>query len=298
MVRVCRVNPVRGRAIAWILLGVGAWLARPAVGGSAWVPIGPALGGTVLALAVDPATPTTLYLSTRPANNQAPGGAFKSIDGGTSWTSCNAGLAGGQVFQFAIDSSQPATIYAAASGIVFKSTDGARTWTAINAGLGGHEVVALALDPESPSTLYAGASQGGVFRTTNGGKSWRPTSLEAFGRVLALVVTATRPSTIYVATENGGVFRSSSGGNKWTLSYAGLSGTLIFSLAIDPLRGDPARWRVQDHERRPELGGGQSGLRHQRRSMGGGWAGTAHPSVLGGSRPEAMAEGWDGLGHF
>ncbi len=75
-------------------------------------------GGTVLALAIDPANPATLYAGTN-------GGVYKSADGGSSWTTVNSGVPLGTIAQaLAIDPSTPATLYAGTSdGGVFKSTN-------------------------------------------------------------------------------------------------------------------------------------------------------------------------------
>src|SRR6516225_7902247 len=84
-----------------------------------------AQGPTILALAIDPATPTTLYAGTEG------GGAFKSTDGGDSWTAINNGLTNLSVRALAIDPCTPMNIYAGTfGGGAFKSTDGGDSWTA------------------------------------------------------------------------------------------------------------------------------------------------------------------------
>src|SRR5258708_7951909 len=84
--------------------------------GPTWTGIGPG-GESALGLAVDPATPTTLYAGTQG------GGAFKSTNGGASWNTVNSGLPLNAVVQvLAIDPATPATLYAGVGG-VFKSTN-------------------------------------------------------------------------------------------------------------------------------------------------------------------------------
>ena len=60
----------------------------------------------VHALAIDPATPTTLYAGTDG------GGVFKSTDGGGSWSAVNTGLTDTYVHALAIDPATPTTLYA------------------------------------------------------------------------------------------------------------------------------------------------------------------------------------------
>src|SRR5437016_2862110 len=84
-----------------------------------WTAIGPE-GGTVTALAINPATPTTLY-----AGTFSGAGVFKSTNGGASWTAINSGLPGPQVaahvLALAIDPATPTTLYAGTNNGVFKS---------------------------------------------------------------------------------------------------------------------------------------------------------------------------------
>ena len=67
---------------------------------------------------------------------------------------------------------------------------------AANAGLTGAFVNALAIDPSAPQTIYAGMA-GGVFKTTNGGASWTPTTNATLANsfVNALAIDASAPAT-------------------------------------------------------------------------------------------------------
>ena len=63
-------------------------------------------GTDVYALAIDPATPSTLYAGT------GGGGVFKSTNGGGTWGAVNTGLTDTVVFALAIDPATPGTLYA------------------------------------------------------------------------------------------------------------------------------------------------------------------------------------------
>jgi len=78
-------------------------------GFNVWTSIGPE-GGNVSALAIDPATPATLYAGTWG------GGVFKSTNGGESWSAVNTGLTNTDVRALAIDPDTPATLYAGTWG--------------------------------------------------------------------------------------------------------------------------------------------------------------------------------------
>jgi photosystem II stability/assembly factor-like uncharacterized protein len=84
--------------------------------------VNPGLTNTfVNALAIDAATPATLYAGTN-------GGDYKSIDEGTSWTAFNSGLEATYITALAIDPATAATLYATSYGSVFKSTNGGTSW--------------------------------------------------------------------------------------------------------------------------------------------------------------------------
>jgi len=117
-------------------------------------------GESINALAIDPATPTTLYAGTD-------GGVFKSTNGGGHWSAVNAGLTNTNVRALAIDPVTPTTLYAGTGRGVFKSTNGGGHWSAVNTGLTNTDVRALAIDPATPTTIYAGTNGGGVFAVSH-----------------------------------------------------------------------------------------------------------------------------------
>lgn len=224
---------------ASLFAGTGRGIAQSLDGGARWYspfPLEPnALGlapagvvDQVLAVAVAPGTPPTIYAG-------IPGeGIAKSADGGTNWLA-PFGLAGQIVGALVVDPLIPATVYAGTAAGIFKTTDGGTNWTASNSGLGSASVRALALNPATPATLYA-ATASGIYRSLNGGTNWA-----AFNNGLAslpaqaLAIHPTTPATLYVGTA-GGVFKSANGGTNWAHLNTGLvGGSNITALAIDPV---------------------------------------------------------------
>jgi photosystem II stability/assembly factor-like uncharacterized protein len=125
-----------------------------------------------LSLAIDPAHPQTLWVSTINDNFNTPGQIYKSTDGATSWTVSNAGVSGPDVRALLVDATNPGTIYAASGGLgpanpggVYKSTDSGATWASISVGLPAQSALSLVLDPIDSTVLYAGTS-GGVYSIT------------------------------------------------------------------------------------------------------------------------------------
>src|SRR5919198_6268059 len=126
-----------------------------------------------------------------------------------------------------------ASTWFAAAGVALA---GVGVWGPSLGPLGG-DVTALAFDPHDPSTVYAGADSGaGVFKSSDGGRSWRAVNSGLTGdhatNVEALAVDPKMPSTVYAGTRDG-VFRSADGGRRWT---ATLTGQWVSAVAIDPRR--------------------------------------------------------------
>lgn len=95
---------------------------------------------------------------------------------------------------------------------------------------------ALAADPRDPDVLYAG-TDGGVFKSVDGGRSWRPSSRGLTTTFLfSLAVDPDRPDTLYAGAWDANVFKSTDGGESWTLSRRGLpeSPGAVRALVIDP----------------------------------------------------------------
>jgi photosystem II stability/assembly factor-like uncharacterized protein len=195
------------------------------------------LDARVFGLVMDPSESDTLY-----AGTLFPSGVFKSIDGGESWTSTNAGLdlgsADAGVGALAVDRSAPSTVYAGVfgkgSGGLFKSMDAGQSWTAINSGVTVKDIRALAIDPSTPRIVYAGTSGGGVFKTIDGAESWAESSTGLTDRrVVALAVDPRKSTTVYAGTAGGGVFRSTNSGETWSAFNGGLGNLVVNALAMD-----------------------------------------------------------------
>ena len=130
---------------------------------------------------------------------------------------------------------------------LYKSIDGAASWSndnygfggAVSSSFGGSQVTALVINPAQPSTIYAGSGNG-VFKSTNGGRTWTPMNNGLTSRnVTALVIHPSAINTLYVAVSSfgggSGVYKSTDGGNTWNLRNNGIIHTDLRSLAIDPV---------------------------------------------------------------
>lgn len=198
------------------------------------------------ALAVDQQNPKVIYAGTGESNMRNSvsigDGMYKSTDGGDNWT--RIGLDSTEhISRIVIDPTNSNTIYVAAPGPLwsdgthrglYKSTDAGKTWQKIlyiNAKTG---VADVELDPSQPNTLYAttwefrrtpysfnsGGAGSGIYKSTDGGATWKELSnglpKKPFGRVaLALAPSAPQNLWAIVESENTGLYISSDGGENW-----------------------------------------------------------------------------------
>lgn len=145
--------------------------------GDNWTPISDDLtkgAGAIRALAIAPSNSQVVYIATNDGNVQ------RSDDGGFTWTLLLDDNPGWPrvTREICVDPADALTVYLA--GAVFgapkvrRSTDGGQTWTVLDGDLPDVPVNVIAVDSRtSPPVLYAG-SDAGVFRTIDGGASWRP----------------------------------------------------------------------------------------------------------------------------
>jgi ligand-binding sensor domain-containing protein len=64
------------------------------------------------------------------------------------------------------------TIYAGTKDGLFKSADAGQTWTQV---LSRQKIMGIAVNPDNPRILYSVSEDGGVFRSQDGGASWKAT---------------------------------------------------------------------------------------------------------------------------
>ena len=186
-------------------------------------------------IAVAPSNPDVVWVGTGEANifraSMAGCGIYKSTDAGRTWQ--HMGLTDTQTIgRIIVHPKNPDIVYVAASGHewtdnemrgVFKTTNGGRSWTKIlykSARTGSNDLV---MDPRNPDTLYVanwqrirrkwsdprvepGYNEGGVMKTTDGGKTWTDASAglpapEHRGRI-GIDISLSKPDTLYALVDN------------------------------------------------------------------------------------------------
>lgn len=97
----------------------------------------------------------------------------------------------------------------------------------------GNGIKAMVVDPNDHSTVYAGVEGAGVFKTTNGGAVWSPTTPPPDLRVQALAIDRQLTAVLYAGTNGGGVFKSVDGGATWEDFNGTGAGELVNKSVLD-----------------------------------------------------------------
>jgi photosystem II stability/assembly factor-like uncharacterized protein len=196
----------------------------------------------VFCLVLDPAHPGTLYAGT------LFDGAFKTTNGGDTWTAINQGMPVMEsspdyyhsVNALALDPYHANRLVAIIEGRYY--TYGAAGWQKISTGMGyassGLFRSDLWFHPTESGVIYCTGDRLSVSR--DDGLTWEQLlGWDTSGHVSQAGFHPSTPGRIYAATEplfnfNGGVYRSDDGGEHWDLKTAGLTAASINSVATDP----------------------------------------------------------------
>src|SRR6266446_4464161 len=240
------------------------------------------------ALAVATSDSDVVWVGTGEANDRNSSdwgdGVYRSTDGGETWQS--VGLKESRtIARIVVDPKKPDVAYVAAMGNLwadggerglFKTTDAGKTWKLVLKAAAPHDARTgcgdVVIDPTNPQIVYAvlyarqrtpwsftsgpsvtgGEDVGGIFKSTDGGESWKKLGGGLPGQTgrIGLAVSASDPKLIMAVVQSyeggigalddlrsksGGVFRSEDGGERWKRTSALNPRPFYFSqIRIDP----------------------------------------------------------------
>ncbi len=244
-----------------------------------WRNIGPNRGGRSQAVAGSRARPLEYWFGA------TGGGLWKTTDGGTTWKAMtDRALTSSSVGAVAVCEANPDVVYVGMGETelrgnimqgdgVWKTTDGGKTWTHV--GLAQTQAIArIRVHPTDCDRAwvaalghpYAPNPDRGVFRTTDGGRTWRKTLFRSDrAGAVDLVLTPGRPDTMFAALwevsrtpwslssggAGSGLFRSTDGGATWTeiTRHPGLPAGTIGKIGVTVSGARPERvWAIVEAE--------------------------------------------------
>ena len=238
-----------------------------------WRSIGPLRGGRSIAASGVKGRPREAYFGA------VGGGLWKTTDGGENWTPVTDGqIKSSSVGALAVSESNPDVVYIGMGEScirgnimpgdgMYKSTDAGKTWTHI--GFGNDTVDAISkirVHPTNPDVVWVAvfgkygvnSEQRGVFKTTDGGKTWKKVLYRDHKTgAVDLSVDRRNPNTIYAALweayrveyqmssggPGSGLFKSTDGGDNWTeiTRNPGMPSGVVGRIGIDVSGADSNR---------------------------------------------------------
>jgi photosystem II stability/assembly factor-like uncharacterized protein len=232
-----------------------------------WRCIGPHRGGRVLAVSGVRGEPYTFYFGA------VAGGVWKTTDAGRTWTPIFDSQPIASIGALAVSTSDPNIIYVGTGEAdmrsdisfgagVYKSSDAGRSWSFL--GLSDtRQIGRVLVDPKNPDVVLVAAlghgfgpnSERGVYRTTDGGKSWtRVLYKNENTGAIDLAYDPDNSRTVYASLWNarrppynsyppitgpgGGLYKSTDGGATWKeIAGHGLPTGTLGRIGLDVVAG-------------------------------------------------------------
>jgi uncharacterized protein (TIGR03437 family) len=166
-------------------------------------------------------------------------GAFKSGDGGLTWTAISDGIppAGDgtlNIYQLWADPKSPQLLFAYTYRGLMRSTNGGAAWTPVTSPVA--TLTALTFDPLVPGTLYLAGYVAGsqsLYKSTDNGQTFTPLQpLPDLSGPTSLIADPSHAGVLYAGSFSG-IYQSVDSGLTWVRKAAGLI-THAFLLAADP----------------------------------------------------------------
>lgn len=170
----------------------------------------------------------------------------------------------------------------AASGGLWKTTDGGLNWRSIFDDQDVSSIGSISIAPSNPDIVWVGTGEtfiirpahamgDGIYKSEDGGKTWKNMGLEKTGRIGRVIVHPTNPNIVYVAAlghtfgpqQERGVFKTIDGGKTWERILFIDENTGAADIAIDPIKPDNllvGMWSIQINTWGLNSGGAGGGI--------------------------------------
>jgi photosystem II stability/assembly factor-like uncharacterized protein len=153
---------------------------------------------------------------------------------GLSFRSIGPALTSGRIADFAVNPCNHSEYYVAvASGHIWKTVNSGNTFDPVFDNYGAYAIGCLAIDPTNHNVVWAGTGENnhqralgygdGVYKTTDGGKSWKNMGLKESRQIGMIAIHPENPEVVFVAAEGSvwgpggerGLYKTADGGKTW-----------------------------------------------------------------------------------
>lgn len=228
-----------GTAGAWSTYTKGA-VYKSVDGGNSWEKLnqGANLDHVVISLAVDPSHPQIVWAAT--TDFSSTGTVYRSTDAGESWTPIDEQpFSIGTLNMITPHPSDPNEIFVGGYAGVARGTFDGNNWHFSYPIVDCRRAYGLVFAPTDPQLIYVGWKGDDqiprVSRSQDGGLTWGTNVIDRalINEPRTLAVDPINPNIVYLGANGGGVVKSLDGGQSWIPVNFGLSGVVVYDVAVD-----------------------------------------------------------------
>ena len=177
-----------------------------------------------------------------------PSDIYKSTDSGSTWSQTGTCETCSSIQRIIVDDNDPDIVWVASEGGLQKSSDGGQTWSGnvipylqeVENQISGNamaimpKVIGLDIHPSRPNIILASSSEYGVFRSTDGGKTWsHSNSGLQTSKLHQLHFSPSNANVVYLSSHDG-LYRSDDAGQSWIARNSGLEFKFLSPIAVHP----------------------------------------------------------------
>ncbi|MBI4599388.1 hypothetical protein HY732_00525 [Candidatus Uhrbacteria bacterium] len=161
----------------------------------------------VTKIVVDQRNPLRVFLGTTLH------GLFASEDGGEEWVQL---IAGQSILDIALDPTARCTLFFTTTTALLRTTNCAESWDILfRETRDGALLRSVAVDYSSPTTVYLASASGDLFKSFDGGLTWRTQYRNPAYPFAKIIIDRYDPNLLYLASAGGGIVRSVDRGEHW-----------------------------------------------------------------------------------
>ncbi|HEY6905870.1 MAG TPA: glycosyl hydrolase, partial [Ignavibacteriaceae bacterium] len=211
---------------------------------------------------------------------------------GLKWRNIGPAFTSGRIADFAVNPMNHAEYYVAvASGHIWKTVNDGITFEPVFDKYGAYSIGCLAIDPTDPFVVWAGTGENnhqralgygdGIYKTTDGGKSWKNMGLKDSRQIGGIVIDPRNPNIVFVAAEGSawgpggdrGLYKTDDAGKTWKKVLDISENTGVNNIIYDP-RNPDVMYATSEQRRRhvfTKIGGGPESAVYKSTDAGATW---------------------------
>ncbi|MDX9847186.1 MAG: hypothetical protein RBT74_09410 [Tenuifilaceae bacterium] len=232
-------------------------------------------------------------INTKPAKEEVKDSLVNStLVSGLKFRGIGPAFTSGRIGDFAVNPNNHSEFYVAvASGHIWKTTNKGITFKPVFDNYGAYSIGCLAMDPSNSNVVWAGTGENnhqralgygnGVYKTVNGGKSWKNMGLKESRQIGMILIDPRNSNVVYVAAEGSawgpggdrGLYKTTDGGENWEKVLNVSENTGINNIICDP-RNPDILYASSEQRRRhvfTKIGGGPETALYKSEDAGKTW---------------------------